>query len=520
MCPRLRFSGRVFAGALGVCRGLRFQLIAIVVVTVATVLAASQWLDTRLSEQALEEGLRDRALHALEAVNADWDGDVSGDSLARVAQYDHAILALDTFRVNGGAMEAASTAGREHGRGAPGLASKEASAILSGRTVSERVPGTDGARVWRLAIPVQRGGRVVGTVSADLSLDEVTTLQRRLRTIDGLFLLASTLSISLVIALFLEQRVTRPVAELVDGMRRAEGGALDARVTVRGGGEFAFLGGCLNRMLARIGELTAGLESRIRQATRDLAERNRELRETNEKLSRAQLEIARSERLAALGQLAGTIAHELGSPLNSVLGYTQLLLREDPRPAQAEKLAIVESQIQRMIETIRSVLGRTRDRGLERRPVVVDALVSEALALVSARVAGRDIGLRKDVPADLPPVSGDAVGLRQVLLNLLANAIDATEPAGTIAVTAAVVTPGSDGARWVEIAVCDTGDGMRAENVQRVFEPFYTTKAPGRGTGLGLAIVDHVVRAHGGRVIDESVVGQGTTMRVRLPLGG
>jgi signal transduction histidine kinase len=231
------------------------------------------------------------------------------------------------------------------------------------------------------------------------------------------------------------------------------------------------------------------------------------------------LDVGRSERLATLGQMAGTLAHELGTPLNSVLGYVQLLRREEQRPERAEKLAVIESQVQRMIETIRSVLDRTRDRELERAPVALEPLVAEALALVSPRLAGRALTLRSDLPAELPAVPGDAVALRQVLINLLANAIDATEPPGTITVAAVVLA--ANGRRpQVEVRVSDSGRGLTPEEVGRVFEPFYTTKAPGRGTGLGLAIVDHIVRAHGGQVVVESKPGRGTTMRVRLPLEG
>jgi signal transduction histidine kinase len=170
-----------------------------------------------------------------------------------------------------------------------------------------------------------------------------------------------------------------------------------------------------------------------------------------------------------------------------------------------------------MIETIRSVLDRTRDREVGRGPVVLGTLVSEAIGLVSARLAGRAIVLRAEVPPDLPPVPGDAAALRQVLINLLANAIDATGPPGTIVVGATVLSPNGRGPQ-VEISVRDSGHGMTEDEVRRVFEPFYTTKAPGRGTGLGLAIVDHIVRAHGGQVLVESVPGRGTTMRMRLPM--
>jgi two-component system NtrC family sensor kinase len=341
-----------------------------------------------------------------------------------------------------------------------------------------------------------------------------------LRTIDALFLLLSAGGISFALALLLERRVARPVTALVEGMRRAEGGALDVRVEAGQGGEFGFLARSFNRMLTRIEELTAGLEERVRQATAELAERNRELQEANEKLWHAQLEVGRSERLAALGQMAATIAHELGTPLNSVLGYTQLLLHQELPPDQAAKLGVIESQVQRMIETIRSVLDRTRDRDLRRTPLEVGPIVADALALLSSRLAGRALVARSEIPPGLPTVPADAVGIRQVLVNLLTNAIDATDARGTITVSATVVNGNGRPGRCLELAVRDSGHGMAPDEQRRVFEPFYTTKAPGRGTGLGLVIVDHIVRGHGGRVVVESVPGEGTTMRVQLPLEG
>jgi signal transduction histidine kinase len=137
---------------------------------------------------------------------------------------------------------------------------------------------------------------------------------------------------------------------------------------------------------------------------------------------------------------------------------------------------------------------------------------------MSTRLAACDLIAESRILPDLPVVQGDAVGLRQVLLNLLTNAIDATERPGRITVSAAVLEPNGHPPRYLELAVRDSGHGMTPEEQRRVFEPFYTTKAPGRGTGLGLAIVDHIVREHGGQIQVDSRPGQGTTMRVWLPL--
>jgi signal transduction histidine kinase len=122
------------------------------------------------------------------------------------------------------------------------------------------------------------------------------------------------------------------------------------------------------------------------------------------------------------------------------------------------------------------------------------------------------------VPEDLPAVPGDPVGLRQVLLNLLENAIDASSPTGTIVVRGSLVPRQNGRGPQVELSVRDPGYGMSPEEIRLAFQPFYTTKASDRGTGLGLVIVDYIVRAHGGRLDLESAPGEGTTIRVFLPV--
>src|SRR5262245_28309437 len=503
-----------------VFRSLRFQLIAIVLATVATVLVAGQLLDTRLSERALERDLAERGLLYLRTVDSLWGRTgVEGfrRELKAIVEGDREVTAIDVLRWRGGRLTPAITTRPLAEAEQATLSPAAQEAMLRDGVVRVALTGRDGGTTWRMAMPVTRAGLYVGATQVEFSLVEVARLEHSLR-LTGIALLAgSVIIISLLLGFFLERRVARPVADLVDGMRRAERGELGARVNVGGGSEFAFLAGSFNRMLARIEDLTSGLELRVRQATAELAEKYRELEEANEKLWRAQLEVGRSERLAALGQMAATIAHELGTPLNSVLGYTQLLRRDELGPTQLSKLEVIGSQVQRLTEARRSILDRARDRAVQRVPVAIAPLVAEAVGLISTRLADRDVVMRSEVPADLPTVPGDEVALRQMLINLLANAVDAIDPPGTITVAARVLSANGRG-RQLEVTVVDSGHGMATDQVRRVFEPFYTTKAPGRGTGLGLAIVDHIVRAHGGQVVVDSEPGRGTTMHVRLPL--
>lgn len=501
-------------------RTLRFQLIALMVFTVAAVLAVSQWLDTHLSERALMRDLRTEARVLLDDTSRHWATASAPEELrnvlATLLEARPHVRAIDILRLTDGGADVALTT-RKTGPSRPDLTAAELQILRRGGLVS----GDEREDRWHMAIPLRRNGKIEGVAEVEVGWARLRRLQQRLRLIDGTLFLSSIVLISLALTVLLERRVTRPVAALVTAMRRAEVGGLDVRVADTGGGEFGFLGQSFNSMLIRVEDLTSGLESRVRQATKDLAERNRQLKDANERLWRAQLDVVRSERFAALGQMAATIAHELGTPLNSVLGYTQLLLRESPPPAQAVKLSIIESQIERMIETIRSVLDRTRTRRAPKAPVAIASLFEEAMTLVANRPRRRGliVGI-SGLPADLPSVPGDAIGLRQALLNLLNNAIDATDPPGEVSVGAAVVSEDGPGGsvRQLEIRVTDSGRGMGPEEVRRVFEPFYTTKEPGRGTGLGLSIVDHIVRAHGGRVVVESQIGLGTTMRLRLPL--
>jgi signal transduction histidine kinase len=500
-------------------RSLRVQLIIIVVVIVATVRLFSQWVHSRFVDRALENDVRARAELVLRT--ADWlwgrtDPLELRERLVTVVNGDREIDAIDILRFDGEISTLEITT-RNQGARQLELSPAEVTRLSANEILSVPEDDLEGVRRMRLIVPIRRDGSVRGAAQAALRPGEIARLQRRIRQIDVSVLISSIIIVSGLLTLLLDRRVTRPVAALVNGMQQAEAGERGVRVESRGAGEFQYLTQRFNSLVAKAEALTENLEAKVEVATRGLAEKNAQLQAVNESLWRATLEISRSERLAALGQMAGTIAHELGTPLNSALGYVQLL-REDLPAGHLAKLTVVESQLQRMSETIRSVLDRTRDVPLRRTPVPIGPLISEALNLISVRLAERDLSATVEIDPDLPGVPADAVALRQVLLNFLTNAIDATGPGGSITVAARRLSRGDNAAPWVELSVRDTGQGMSPDEVRRVFEPFYTTKAPERGSGLGLVIVDHIIKAHGGEFDVESQPGKGTTASVRLPL--
>jgi signal transduction histidine kinase len=232
---------------------------------------------------------------------------------------------------------------------------------------------------------------------------------------------------------------------------------------------------------------------------------------------RLQEQLIDRERLAALGRITGAIAHELGTPLNSVLGYTQLLAGAEISDAARRRLKIIESQVQRMVEIIKHYLSRTRGAPPTHRPVNLNELILETLVQLEIRFQQSHVHVVTALSESLPLLNADGASLQRVMINLLNNAIDAMEDGGTVTVTTGRSVPSQSQRQGVVVEVADTGAGIAAELLPKVFNLFVTTKTEARGTGLGLAICQEIVRAHGGTIHISSQVGEGTCVRIFLP---
>jgi two-component system, NtrC family, sensor kinase len=230
--------------------------------------------------------------------------------------------------------------------------------------------------------------------------------------------------------------------------------------------------------------------------------------------ARLQEQLRHADRLATIGQLAAGVAHEINEPLGGILGFAQLAGRGSAVPEDTHKDLdrIVASCLQAR-EIVKKLQAFARQAPMQRRWVSVPAIVDEALGLVAARCASGDVQLIRRM-GDTPDVWADPTQLKQVVVNLVVNALQAMPKGGTL--TAA--TRSDRGAVLLEIA--DTGIGMAPDVIDQIFNPFFTTKDVGEGTGLGLAVVHGIVSAHGGAIEVMSAVGSGTTFRVRLPADG
>ena len=242
----------------------------------------------------------------------------------------------------------------------------------------------------------------------------------------------------------------------------------------------------------------------------------REWRERERRVA-LQRELARSERLSSLGQMAAGLAHEIRNPLGSIQGVAELLGDDAPEGSRKRELFdVLRKESKRLGAVVDDFLGFARPRPLSLAPVQVAAVVDRAVAQMQIDASARHILIETRVAPSLPAIQADAGRLHQVFLNLLLNAIAASPDHGRIEVHAERAH--RDGTAVVAVTVKDHGPGIPADVLPRVFDPFFTTRET--GTGLGLSISHTIVADHGGWIDIESTEGHGCTARVALPVEG
>jgi signal transduction histidine kinase len=260
-----------------------------------------------------------------------------------------------------------------------------------------------------------------------------------------------------------------------------------------------------NRQLAAMAkELGHGLDKR----TEELVKSREQLRQT--------------ERLAELGTLASGMAHEIGTPMNVILGRAELLQRKTKDPDTAKGMQTIIDQVERITRIMNQLLTFARRRPIERRPIDLNKVVQDTLELVRERLARHRIQVMTTLSPTLPRAYSDPDQIGQVILNLAINALHAMGDSGTLLIRTALVPVGQDSAdeyrEMIELSFTDSGHGIAPEDLDKIFNPFFTTKEVGKGTGLGLTVVHGIVQEHGGDIRVESEIQKGTTFHIRLPI--
>ncbi|NWF91534.1 MAG: HAMP domain-containing protein [Syntrophaceae bacterium] len=393
----------------------------------------------------------------------------------------------------------------------------------------------EGEKGLEVIVPLHSGKRVIGGIRVVSSLAEVEGFLNKKRERAFILTLLSIVAILITFALLFGKLVGNPIQNLVEAMSQAEQGNLEAQAHVLSQDELGELGRHFNRMLktiretheqnvqllSKVSQFNEELTRKVEAATSELARRNEELRLLNEALFESQRQLSQSEKLAALGQVTATMAHQIGTPLNSISGYIQLMLQEGNfSPMDRERLNIIESQLDRLADSVKKILAFTRQPEAQLRPVDINRVLEDLIRLSEPWFFARKVRLSASLCPDLPLVSGDPTYLQTLFLNLISNALDAMPHGGSLRIETEalpVQASGEDGEGWVRISIADTGIGITEEAKKRIFEPFFTTKKLGEGTGLGLTICEKIIKEHSGRLDVKSEVGKGSTFFVYVP---
>jgi len=359
---------------------------------------------------------------------------------------------------------------------------------------------------------------VLGVLDIVYSLEEIDrTMRTNVITIAG-FSLGFIIFASLCVSFFVHRLVYVPLRDLETGAARLSSGNLEQPIPVRSSDEFGQLAASFNAMTAALGNSQVELREWGRTLEQKVASRTQELRI-------AEAESVRSEKLASVGLLASGIAHELNNPLTGILTFTTLLRKKMPDgSADAEDLDLVIGETKRCATIIRRLLDFAREKTPEEKFADLNRIIEDTVQIIERPASFRDIEITMDLDRHLPPVWLDADLIKQVIMNMLVNAQHAIKDAGSITVRTRRCPalkspePGMPPVPMVEMAVIDTGCGIPAQNLKRIFDPFFTSKEVGKGTGLGLSVSHGIVRAHGGTIEVESKVGEGSTFSVYLPI--
>jgi signal transduction histidine kinase len=267
----------------------------------------------------------------------------------------------------------------------------------------------------------------------------------------------------------------------------------------------------LNEMLARMQNFNVELQRKVSEATQELRGKNAELVKSYERVLELREALERAQQMATVGQMAANVAHQIGTPLNLISGYVQMVMEQEGAESPASRrLQIVQEQITKVASIVRTMLDHAR-RPSPKEPTDIAELVRRVAAVARPKLDASGVRLDLQVSDGLPIIQADAVQLELALLNLITNSLDAM-PAGGVA---SITVSGTD--EGVRIGVADTGMGIAPDLLPRIFDPWVTTKAAGHGTGLGLSIARDVVTAHGGTIAVTSTQGSGALFTIDLP---
>ncbi len=370
---------------------------------------------------------------------------------------------------------------------------------------------------------------LLGAVRLKLPLHDLTKTLVQSQRVILLYILLDSLILVIFGIYLISRSVLRPIRRMVQATEAISQGHFETRVSEESSNEIGKLARAFNRMSERL----QGSRKQMEQQLRSLEEANLALKE-------AQQAIIRSERLASLGRLAAGIAHEIGNPIGAILGYTELLIKGVGDEEESKDcLRRINDETQRIHRIIRGLLDFSRPSLQRKVAVDVNRIVEDSLALLLGQKGVKEVRVETDLQERLPQIEADPDRIKQVLVNLILNSLDAMDGRGALTIRTEEARHNGEsfregglgivlfptplkfepGCSLLRIIIQDTGSGIRTEDLSSIFEPFFTTKEPGKGTGLGLAVSSSIVESYGGHLVVRSEVGKGTEVTILFPLG-
>lgn len=356
------------------------------------------------------------------------------------------------------------------------------------------------------------GKPVLGVLEVEMSMVPLESALASARSQLIWTTLVLLLVIGTVTTLIFRRIIYRPIGLLQAGARRIAGGDLSTRIEVPGVHELASLAGDFNGMAADLSRMQAELTEWSHKLEHKVVEKTSELRAV-------QGQVLHMEKMASLGKLSATVAHEINNPISGILTYSRLIERElADQPVEPERheeldhyLHLVQRECVRCGKIVQNLLSFARRSGTELENINLNELVERSVMLVRHHMEISGVELTTELLATGAGLVADPGQIQQALVALFVNAVEAMPDGGELSVRLRADSHG------VEVVVADTGVGIPPDALAHVFEPFFSTKLNESGAGLGLAVVYGIVHRHGGHIDIESMPGLGTTVRVRLP---
>ncbi len=355
--------------------------------------------------------------------------------------------------------------------------------------------------------------KVLGVLDISMSLE---TIEKEIKTIEIRSIIIGLITIcflSILMIVIIKNIIGKPINELISGTNRIANGNLDEPINIKTKDEMGELASAFNDMMTKLKNAKDELLNLVETLEDKVEERTHALKA-------AQDNLIRSEKLASIGKLSATVAHEINNPITGVLTYIKLMLKKLKQGEVGEEdikkyvnyLTIMERETERTSSIVKNLLDFSRQREPHLKLVNINTILDETMMLVQNQINLQGINVTKSF-SNLPETLGDADQLKQAFMNIIMNACEAMKENEK---RLTLKTDYDRERNEIKISIQDTGIGIPQEDLNKIFEPFYTTKE--KGTGLGLAVVYGIITKHDGRIDVSSAKGVGTTITLTIPV--